>query len=207
MQRETIEERWLSGASSPRQEVITPQPAYNTQKHDLFFLLYMHVCQLMKILMCFTRSFESLWDIWNIIDSFSATDPGRIIYTLAIKSVISVWYVQKAASAPLLWPYAGNCESDYRCGFCLHFKRLQQVSLSVQFWQHIFEYSTKLCHEMPTHSVPSERFRRKETFTPVSVSLLEGTRGENKINGFNFILANKIPIKLKEKLKSGQCEH
>ncbi len=47
----------------------------------------------------------------------------------------------------------------------------------------------------------------KETFTPVSVSLLEGTRGENKINGFNFILANQIPIKLKEKLKSGQCEH
>lgn len=41
----------------------------------------------------------------------------------------------------------------------------------------------------------------------VSVSLLEETRGENKINGFSFILANQIPIKLKEKLKSGQCEH
>lgn len=41
----------------------------------------------------------------------------------------------------------------------------------------------------------------------ISVSLLEGTCGENKINGFNFILANQIPIKLKEKLKLGQCEH
>lgn len=47
----------------------------------------------------------------------------------------------------------------------------------------------------------------KETPVPILESLLEGTRGENKINGFNFILANQIPIKLKEKLKSGQCEH
>lgn len=43
----------------------------------------------------------------------------------------------------------------------------------------------------------------EETFTPISVGLLEGTRWENKINGFNFILANQILIKLKEKLKSG----
>lgn len=49
--------------------------------------------------------------------------------------------------------------------------------------------------------------RSEEKFTAISLSLLERTRGENKINGFNFILANQIPIKLKEKLKSGQCEH
>lgn len=46
-----------------------------------------------------------------------------------------------------------------------------------------------------------------ETFTSVSLSSLEGTCGENKINGFNFVLANQIPIKLKEKFKSGQFEH
>lgn len=49
--------------------------------------------------------------------------------------------------------------------------------------------------------------RSKETLPPISVNLLEGMRGENKINGFNFILANQIPIKLKEKLKTGQCKH
>lgn len=65
-------------------------------------------------------------DIWNVIDSFSASDPGRLIRTVAIKSVISTEYVQKAASAPSLWACDENCESDYRCGFCLHFKRLRQ---------------------------------------------------------------------------------
>lgn len=149
---------------------------------------------------------KEIWVTLNISDSFSTTDPGRIIHTVAIKSVIFTVYVQKAASDLLLWAHTAAKLWKW---LPLWFLSAFQTSavLSVWFWRQIFERSTKLCHQMPTHSFTSERFsERRETLAPIPVSLLEGTRGESKINGFNFILANQIPIKLKEKLKSGQCE-
>ena len=115
-------------------------------------------------------------------------------------------YVQKAAPDPLLWAYAENCESDYRCGFCLHFKPLKQFHSLSTLTENIW-IKHKIVSSNTYKLIQLLEVRSKETLPPISVSLLEGMRGENKINGLNFILANQIPIKLKEKLKTGQCEH
>lgn len=78
------------------------------------------------------------------------------------------------------------------------------ASFGVWFSQKTSELNTEVCHQIASQS---SRFGSEQAFMSISVSLLEGTHGENKINGFNFILANQIPIKLKEKLNSGQSEH
>lgn len=115
-------------------------------------------------------------------------------------------YVQKAASAPLLWAYAENCESDYRCGSCLHFKRLQQFHSAFDSdSNYLNEAQNCVIKYLHTHSL-RRGFGAKRHLRSFSASLLDGTRGENKINGFNFILANQIPIKLREKSKFGQFE-
>lgn len=153
MQRETTEERWLGRASSHRQEVNTPQPANNTQKYDLFYILYIQisVMSLNEVL------YKELWitvRYWNVIDSFSASDPGRIIRTVVINSVISTECVQKAASAPLLWAHDENCESDYRCGFCLYFKRLQQFhSVSDSDGKYLNKAQNCVIKYLHTHSL------------------------------------------------------
>lgn len=88
---------------------------------------------------CFTRSFESLFDILNVIDSFSASDPGRIIHTVAIKSVISTEYVQKAASAHIALVSRWELWKWLPLWFLSAFQTSAAVSLSVRFWQQIFE--------------------------------------------------------------------
>lgn len=165
----------------------------------IYFLFY--ICKQARDSSCVAlHSLLGVWDHSEILEILSILEESSI-------SNLSE-YMQKAATALKIWAYSESCESDYRCGLCLHFKCLQPFQcFSVWFWQKIFEWSTKLCHQIPTHSFVLARFGSKETFMSISGSLLEGTRGEKKINGFNFILANQIPIKLKEKLKPGQCEH
>lgn len=60
---------------------------------------------------------------------------------------------------------------------------------------------------MPTHTFIGVSFVAKKHISSILVSLLKGMCGKSKINGFNFILANQNPIKLRGKLKSGLRDH
>lgn len=140
----------------------------------------------------------------TLIDSFSASDPGRrISHTVAIKSVISTEYIQEAASA-LLWAMLRTVKVIiavvFVCILNVWSSFTQCLILTANIW---------IKHKIVSLNTYTFIYYResKETFTPISVSLLEGMHGENKSNGFSFILANQIPIKLNEKLKSDQREH
>lgn len=102
------------------------------------------------------KGFLNTSEIFGIllILSFSASDPGRIIFTVAITVVIAMEYVQKAASASLLWAYAESCESDYHCGFCLHFNPLQQFHSLFDFdRKYLYKAHNCVIKYLHTHSL------------------------------------------------------
>lgn len=75
----------------------------------------------------------------------------------SIKSVISTEYVQKESCfSPLALDLWWELWKWLPLWFLSAFQTSATVSLSVWFWQQIFEQGTKLCHQIPTHSFTSE---------------------------------------------------
>lgn len=101
---------------------------------------------------------------------------------------------------------AETCESNHRCGFSCFSKVCSTwirclIPVANTWIEHKIVSSN-------TYTLAHFRVIWSRNTQMFWVSLLVGTRGENKINGSNFTLANETPIKLKkeEKLKSGRCE-
>lgn len=91
---------------------------------------------------------------------------------------------------------AKNCESDYHCGFVLNVcSSLTHGSIPMaNSWMRYKTVSSNtytLIHFWEIQSKNTLTFHRV---------YWKGACGENKINDFNFILANQTPIKLKEKI-------
>lgn len=128
---------------------------------------------------------------------------GALFIQLSLISSLDRRHAEICVS-PASLSCAENCESDYHCGFCCFSNVCSSLAQCLipmaNIWMKhkiVSSNTYKLIHF-------GEIWRRNTLFQWV---YLGGKCGENKINGFNFALANQTPIKLKEKLTSGQCEH
>ncbi len=143
----------------------------------------------------------------HLVPSLHRSNPERrVSHTTAITSGISAGHKQEADSVLLLramWRTAKVIAAVvcvWISNLCYSFTQCLILTANICRKHKIVSPNTfTFIHVGEVRSI--------ETFLPISMSLLERTRWENKINGLYFILANQILIKLKEKLKSGQCEH